>query len=598
MKPNLISICFPLAVVTSLVVSAASIHAQDVNVTGSLTYVAGTGGVFDYTLTLSNAGPEAIESLWLGWIPGLFDIAQPTITGNTPGWSSVLDGDSIQYGGTSGTALASGASATFTFESTSTPAQFQSGTAGPSTVYGVNDISQLSLSLSPQDTQVFTPTVVSSSVPISTAKENLTVTINPPRSGTVSPNLNGKTLIVAHSYTVTAVAAKGQVFANWSGILQSDDRSLTFVMPDVSNATLTANFIPSPFASNEVAGAYTGLFWDTKNLSNTTSGYFSATVANNGVISGQVKIAGVTAAFSTTLQADGRTSLELKRHNLSTLVLTLQVDLTGLQTLTGTVADTGSTFNALLTAYRAGSSTSQTAANYEGYYTWIMTGGSGNTPAGFSYGTARITAAGAVHLSIFLSDGTTTAAAGSLSANGLMPLYVSLAGGKDSLLSWLSFTNSSLILSTNGAYWFKGPVPVPSPPSSPYNPYRVQELVAKNAYNGGFTLTNLTLLMGAYTAEPKGTDALNASSVSVQLSGADLSSSISNVITLSTSGVGGSNTSATVNISDKTGLFSGSFKDPISGKMVHFNGAVLHPAAAGYGFFISSDLSGTVVLDP
>src|SRR5580658_6634262 len=110
MKPNLISICFPLAVVTSLVVSAASIHAQDVNVTGSLTYVAGTGGVFDYTLTLSNAGPEAIESLWLGWIPGLFDIAQPTITGNTPGWSSVLDGDSIQYGGTSGTALASGAS--------------------------------------------------------------------------------------------------------------------------------------------------------------------------------------------------------------------------------------------------------------------------------------------------------------------------------------------------------------------------------------------------------------------------------------------------------------------------------------------------------
>jgi len=40
MKPNLISICFPLAVVTSLVVSAASIHAQDVNVTGSLTYVA------------------------------------------------------------------------------------------------------------------------------------------------------------------------------------------------------------------------------------------------------------------------------------------------------------------------------------------------------------------------------------------------------------------------------------------------------------------------------------------------------------------------------------------------------------------------------
>jgi hypothetical protein len=736
MKPNSISIYCSLAIAAGLAASTVSNYAQNVNVTGTLAYVAGAHGVFDYTLTLSNSGPEAVESLWLGWVPGLFDIANPTITGNTLGWSSVLDGASIQYEGTSGTALASGASATFTFESTSNPAQFQSGTAGPSTAYGVNDTSQLSLSLSPPDTQVFTPTVVAASTqnvnvtgaltyvaetggvfdytltlsnagpeaveslwlgwtvgvfdianptsvantvgwnisvdgnsvqfggtagtalasggsgvftfkststpadfqagtagssvaygvntsqfavegttqdseqfaptltvtpPASATKEDLTVTVNPVKSGAVTPNFNNKSLIVNHSYTVTAVAAKGQVFASWSGIVQSANHSLTFVMPDVSNATLTANFIPSPFASNEVAGAYSGLFIDTNNLSNDTLGSFSATVADNGVISGQVKIAGVTTHFSATLQANGSATLELKRPGQSSIVLTIQVDLTGLQTLTGTVSDTNSTFNAQLTALRAGFTASQTAANYAGHYTWAMPGAAGNAPAGYSYGTATIVAAGGVSLTLFLSDGTAAAASGTLSTNGQMPLYLSLYGGKGSLLSWLSFTNSSNSLSTNVAYWFKGlvvPAPVaPTDPPDPY-PYRAPELVAKDFYNAGFTLTNLTLLMGTYTAEPKGTDALNAATVSLQLSGADLTSSVSNVITLNSSGVGGSSTGPTLNISDKTGLFSGSFKDPASGKTVHFNGVALQPAAAGFGFFISTDLSGAVVLDP
>ena len=169
-------------------------------------------------------------------------------------------------------------------------------------------------------------------------KEKLALLTSPTGSGSVVPNLNGKSLVVAHSYTVKAVAGKGQAFANWSGIIQSDSPFLTFVMPSISNATLTANFILSPFASNGVAGAYTGLFLDPTNLSNATAGYFSAMVADNGVISGHVKTAGVTTPFSTILQANGSSTLELKRHGQSPLVLKLQVDLTGLETLTGAVS--------------------------------------------------------------------------------------------------------------------------------------------------------------------------------------------------------------------------------------------------------------------
>ena len=59
--------------------------------------------------------------------------------------------------------MAPGHSATFTFDSTTTPAEFmaQTAQAGQSTVYGVNAANgQLSFALSPPDTEVIALTVV------------------------------------------------------------------------------------------------------------------------------------------------------------------------------------------------------------------------------------------------------------------------------------------------------------------------------------------------------------------------------------------------------------------------------------------------------
>lgn len=152
-----------LAVATAFSLSTLSIHAQNVLVFANMPDVAAGGGVYDYTLTLQNGGSEAVESVWLGWVPGSFNIANPSSPGNSLGWSSSLDSSSIQYLGTAGTALASGNSATFTFDSTTTPTQFenQTGQAGQSTAYGVNAANgQLSFSLSPPDTEVFAIQVV------------------------------------------------------------------------------------------------------------------------------------------------------------------------------------------------------------------------------------------------------------------------------------------------------------------------------------------------------------------------------------------------------------------------------------------------------
>ena len=157
MKLNLIPIGFSLAVAMALGVSTLSSHAQQVAVTATFTDVAGTGGNFDYTVTLANTGTEAIQSFWMGWIPGAFDVASPSAAGNTLGWSSTLDGNSVQYGGTTGTALGLGDSGIFTFDSTTTPTELEdaTGNAGASTIYGVDDPNQLSFSLDGANTATF-----------------------------------------------------------------------------------------------------------------------------------------------------------------------------------------------------------------------------------------------------------------------------------------------------------------------------------------------------------------------------------------------------------------------------------------------------------
>jgi plastocyanin len=387
-------------------------------------------------------------------------------------------------------------------------------------------------------------------------RQKLAVITSPSGAGSVVPDLNGRSLVVAQSYAVKAIAGKGQAFANWSGIVQSDNASLSFVMPSVSNATLTANFVPSPFA----AGIYSGLFWDTNDFSNDTAGYFSATVSGSGVISGQIRNAGVLSGFASTLHADGSATMPVRRRNQSPLVLTLQMDLTGLQVLTGTVSD--GTSDASLVAVRAGFGASERATAYEGYYTWAMPGAPEAGPAGYSYGTARVGAAGAVHLSVFLSDGRSAVASGALSSGGQAPLYLSLYGGKGAFLSWLTFTNSSC--STNGALWF-----------------------------GNSALTNLFLWLGAFKPDTNGGNALDSANVSVELPDS------TNFVALDPNGIGGSFTNVVLTISGTSGIFTGLFDDPISRRTIRFNGAVLRPVQTGYGFFRGQgELSDPVVIEP
>ncbi len=62
-------------------------------------------------------------------------------------------------------------------------------------------------------------------------------------AGSVSPNYNSRLLEIGKTYTMTAKAAKGSAFVNWTGSISNGKTKLTFVM--ASNLTFTATFVDS-----------------------------------------------------------------------------------------------------------------------------------------------------------------------------------------------------------------------------------------------------------------------------------------------------------------------------------------------------------------
>lgn len=64
--------------------------------------------------------------------------------------------------------------------------------------------------------------------------------VNVNGSGTIKPDLNGEVLEIGKSFSMTAKAAKGYAFVNWTGSATTTTSKLNFVM--ASNLTFTANF--------------------------------------------------------------------------------------------------------------------------------------------------------------------------------------------------------------------------------------------------------------------------------------------------------------------------------------------------------------------
>jgi hypothetical protein len=387
-------------------------------------------------------------------------------------------------------------------------------------------------------------------------------------SGTVTPNLNGSTLIVGNAYTVKAVPKTRNLFAGWTGSLATNAARLTFIMQ--SNLMLQANFVTNQFVA--VKGSYLGRFEDGNEIAVESSGAFKATVTEAGSLSGALRTGGKTYPFSALIDLTGHATKQIKFQRTNLLTIDLNLDLTnGTDQIIGTVAS--SNWTAQLLAYRPPVYSRTHPAPSAGRYTLDVVGGTdASRPRGNGVATIVVATSGALTLAGTLADGTKVAQAAPVSKDGWWPFYAPLYGGKGLASSWLMFTNDPAESITGPFNWIKPPVP-----RSPL-------------YPAGFT--NLTSVSGStYSAQVMtnrlGTNGHVCVSVAGQNAGCP-------PLTARRTASGFGVKSLKLDLS--TGLWTGSVTNPANGRLLPIKCVFHQRGGLGYGYALDTNSSSAVQL--
>jgi hypothetical protein len=396
-------------------------------------------------------------------------------------------------------------------------------------------------------------------------------------SGTVKPLVDGALLDVGKSYTVQATPARGNEFAGWTGYIESTANPFTFTMQ--TGFVLQANFRVIPFIA--VAGVYEGLCYDAEVNRHASAGFLSVKSTEAGAYSARLTLGGVRYSFSGKFAADGIATNSLPRAGTNALTLILAIDLAnGSDQITGSVSDGDWTASVLCD--RVLFNKKSNPAPQAGKYTMVIPADDEDPaaePAGFSYGTVNVDAAGKVKLSASLADGTKISQSANLSKIGYWPLYVPLYSGRGSVLSWVVFAESSEASFTGELNWVK-----------PVN-------ASDRLYPNGFAVRH-ELMGSSYFAPTNVNDpVLNFSAGKVRFSAGNLAEEFSNDISLvenKVTNLGTNKLNVSINLS--SGLFTGSVTPPGGSQPVPFRGAVHQKQNQGWGFFLGTNQSGRVRL--
>ena len=341
-------------------------------------------------------------------------------------------------------------------------------------------------------------------------------------------------------------------------------------------ATLTVNnaFVP-------LTGSYNGLFYDTNEVAHHSSGFITLSLAASGGHSGRFLLEGITNRFNGRFDGNGFSRLVVPRTNATPLIMTLQLDLTdNTDRLVGEITD--GIWTARMIADRAvfNSTNSTTLA---GRYTMTLPG-SGNAvaPAGYSPASIIVYPYGAFYLTGSAADGAALGQTVAISKNGQVPFYVSLYGGKGSMLGWLQIHDTAQREITGNVSWIK-------------------KAAAEDYYSAGFT--NVAEVIGAgYVPPASGVRALNLTNAWVVLEGGNLPAASTNQITWSSSNtltVSAPNPyGIRLFVSPTSGNVSGSFVHPVTGRSTSLRGVLLQESDEAGGYFLGPNQSGQMLILP
>jgi hypothetical protein len=396
-----------------------------------------------------------------------------------------------------------------------------------------------------------------------------TLNLNIKGKGSVKGGANGQKFTVGQQYTLTAQPAPGYVFSNWTGDVSCDLATLTFSMR--SDLTLVANFVPNPFVPTK--GMFNGLFFETNQVRLGSSGFFTFKLTDKGTYSAHLVIGRKRYPASGHLDLDGRATNLVVRAGTNALAVFWRVDLSGSDQMRGEVSD--GNWRSELEGDRA-CFTATNAAGEAGRYTVLLLGSPGSTvaPQGDGCGTLTVNSRGAARLKISLADKPVLVAAATISKTGDWPLYGSLYAGQGAIVGWIHFADAPGTDLAGAVSWIK-------PPGDVY-------------YPNGFDLE--TTLVGSRYAAP----ILNLSNAVLSVTGGNLISACTNQLSVSTLGrvVNAGPEQMVMSVTPSGGLFTGKLYPPDTATAIRFKGALLQKSGFGSGFFLGTNQSGKVLLQP
>lgn len=393
--------------------------------------------------------------------------------------------------------------------------------------------------------------------------------------GSVRGATNLQMFELGKRYQLTAQAAAGSVFSNWTGTITSPSNVLNFVM--TSNFTAVANFVPNPFTS--VAGNYNGLYNDPNDARHDRRGLFTAQVRPDGSFSGKLQNGTKKSSFTGKFNLEGYATNIVKLTGTNRLGMELWIDLHGGDRITGSITADG--WTATNVADRAIYSRTSPSP-YTNKFTVLIPGGEDASvvPGGHGYGSATIDATGKLKFTGSVADGTAASQSVPVSKDGWWPLYVPLYSGKGSIFGWVSFTNSPQPDLGGTVNWFK------------------PALAAPRYYTNGFSMDSA--LIGSAYLSP-GTNRLFAADGGfVAFSDGNLPAPFTNSLAFGPSAkvTNDSPNKLTLTLVPATGLLNGSVTRPDTNKVIAFKGVVLQKQGFGAGYFLGTNASGGVMIDP
>jgi len=389
-------------------------------------------------------------------------------------------------------------------------------------------------------------------------------------NGTVSPK---GTFYLPESSTVilTATPKKGHIFGAWTGTFTSGSDPLVFAMQP--SVTLEGSFAEP----NAGQGDYAGLVLAPVPAAN-DSGYLSLFVNRIAQFAGYMEVAGVRYPFSGDFSKFDSTTFKIRRRALPSLTGTVALDLSG--TTPRVIGEvTNGTWTSAISSERSAVYTPGHVCPVAQNYTLaLLATQQGQTiPVGSCYGTMFLDDAGLGRYAGILADGTPYAGSAPVAPDDTLPVYIPRYGDKGVVIGTLVFpSNAHTGIAQGTLAWVKPATAANKPYPAPFS-------------------TSLNAVGSTYTSHLR----ITGTGGSLVFAGGNLGAPFTQDFKLNaahTVVITQPNPNAvTFSLNLNTGVFSGTFLDPI--KRQAFHGVIFQQQNAGAGDFLDATTSGSVTLN-